>query len=138
MFSRARQVVDQFEILEDEADGGDAEGAAFGVGERAERRVGDLDGALIGGQDARDEVQQRCLAGARGADHGDAFSGGDAEVVDGQREAAIGPREPQVGERDQFRSSRKISGASCRSMRLRSKPTSRHSPSAGPSVSSAA
>ena len=80
-----RQVADEVELLEDEADG-----AAAHLGELVGGQVGDVvavqhDGALGGGVHGADDVHERGLAGAGGADDGDPLAARDLEghVVEG-------------------------------------------------------
>jgi hypothetical protein len=106
---RHRDVLERGELrqqvmeLVDEAERAIAHGAARGFGERGERDAVDED--LTAGRrvEPAEQVQQRALAGARGADDRHALAWRDREIDAEQhghfeRAAAIGLREPAADE----------------------------------------
>ena len=98
-----REVGDQVELLEDEADLVGAEAVEFGGGHGGDVDAVDLELAGGGAVEAAEEVDEGGFAGAGGAGDGDPLAGDDGEggVVEGADDAAVaGVLAGDVFERD--------------------------------------
>ncbi len=90
-FSIGRQVRDEVELLEDEADLVGAEAVELGGAHGGDVDVVDFEFAGGGAVEAADQVDEGALAGAGGAGDGDPFAGDDGEggVGEGADGAAV-------------------------------------------------
>ena len=77
-----RTLRQQMVKLEDKADQAVADGGQLGIVQAGQRSTVDTDGALVGGVQGADAVEQRAFAAAGGADNGDALA-----FVHGQADA---------------------------------------------------
>ena len=67
------EVLDELEILEHETDRTDAEVSPVAVPHRTDFDAGTVDAALLGNENAGDQIQKGRLARAAGPDHRDFF-----------------------------------------------------------------